>query len=68
MNCPHDLSGNQEFRDDLPTLLGSQSEIYKNKNDLTLEIEKVNPLLSVFESENGNDDVRYKFLQGKSFC
>lgn len=68
LHCPHDLSKLQEFRDDLPTLLGNASE-HLNKTNLNednifakasakLEIESIKSTLSVFDSpENSEEEV-----------
>jgi hypothetical protein len=48
LHCPHDLIHIQDFRDDLPTLLGSTY----NANEIkagTLNIQKRKPIISLFE-------------------
>lgn len=71
LHCPHDLSKLQEFRDDLPTLLGNISDQLNKasmdnfkQNDIfltasvKLEIESRYSALSVFDSpENSENEV-----------
>ena len=44
LHCPHDLAHQQDFRDDLPTLLGGTLKITDAKETLTSE-----PSVSLFE-------------------
>lgn len=48
--CPHDISSNFEFRDDLPTLLGSDTENHNFDENLNKKIKS--PDLSVFGETN----------------
>lgn len=51
--CPHDLTHNSEFRDDLPTLLGS-TIISTDEFKTTLKLSK-RSALSVFDTPNSSD-------------
>lgn len=71
LHCPHDLTKQQEFRDDLPTLLGNfaKNELQDKIKKFVSNLEKSKPLLSVFDfSENSNYETekikktRMKFL------
>lgn len=55
--CPHDLSCNPEFRDDMPTLLGEIKEKTRRK-----EIALAKPVLSVFETPEASDEVSQRFF------
>lgn len=58
MHCPHDLSKNSEFRDDLPTLLGDTINNSRENSQAVLNIEKEFSSLSVFNlSKNSIDKV-----------
>ncbi|ERL91492.1 hypothetical protein D910_08822, partial [Dendroctonus ponderosae] len=63
LHCPHDLSKNQEFRDDLPTLLQSNTDLitFLLSTQLGLEVtESVHA--SVFDtSKPGLDPENFKF-------
>lgn len=54
LHCPHDLSKNSEFRDDLPTLLNKRENI-ENHPDL-LKLEQISPVISVFDSPENSDE------------
>ncbi|PNF29147.1 hypothetical protein B7P43_G12605 [Cryptotermes secundus] len=50
LHCPHDLTHIQDFRDDLPTLLGSTYNI--NETEVgAKKIQMIKPMISVFEAE-----------------
>ncbi|RZC34489.1 exosome component 10, partial [Asbolus verrucosus] len=57
LHCPHDLSKSNEFRDDLPTLLGSSQLKSENRNvaDVDLTIEKSSSY-SIFDSSSSCDE------------
>jgi hypothetical protein len=48
LHCPHDLTHIQDFRDDLPTLLGSTNNVNENEA-CALKIQMNIPIISVFE-------------------
>lgn len=48
LHCPHDLTHIQDFRDDLPTLLGSTYNANEIKAGV-LNIQKTKPIISLFE-------------------
>jgi hypothetical protein len=48
LHCPHDLTHIQDFRDDLPTLLGSTDDV----NEAEASVQKIQmntPMMCVFE-------------------
>jgi hypothetical protein len=49
LHCPHDLTHIQDFRDDLPTLLGSSDMANEMKEAGVLKLHKRKPVISVFE-------------------
>lgn len=54
LHCPHDLSKNSEFRDDLPTLL-NKSENNQNHTNL-LKLEQITSVISVFDSPENSEE------------
>lgn len=48
LHCPHDLTHIQDFRDDLPTLLGSTDNVNETEAGAQ-KIQKNEPMISVFE-------------------
>ncbi|CAH1982116.1 unnamed protein product [Acanthoscelides obtectus] len=48
IHCPHDLTKTQEFRDDLPILLGGKFNEIKNLLDQELPVQKQHSMYSVF--------------------
>lgn len=50
LHCPHDLSKSNEFRDDLPVILGKTFLENNNILDKPLEIETGKSVCSVFNS------------------
>ena len=58
--CPHDFSANVEFRDDLPTLLGSNSsQPLNNLNESILKRLKLNgPSIDVFHTSSRTEKKR----------
>jgi hypothetical protein len=48
LHCPHDLTHIQDFRDDLPTLLGSAHNANQSKAG-ALNMQKKKPIISLFE-------------------
>jgi hypothetical protein len=48
LHCPHDLTHNQDFRDDLPTLLGSTDNFNETEGGAQ-KIQMNEPTISVFE-------------------
>lgn len=72
LHCPHDLSKAEEFRDDLPTLLGGNLNS-TNEDDLQekntylkafvkLEIENTKSALSVFDSPENSESEVYSLI------
>lgn len=64
--CPHDLTKQQEFRDDLPTLLNTTEENQsQTKNDENLtKIKKNKSALSIFNlSEPSQEEVNIYSLR-----
>lgn len=59
--CPHDLTRLHEFRDDLPTLLGTTNQNLLTTANTSLSIEKKKPLISVFDTPE-NSDVSNQYL------
>lgn len=59
LHCPHDLTKSNEFRDDLPTLIGGNAGV--NLSDLVnsdLEIETTRSVATVFDTpENSEEEV-----------
>lgn len=54
--CPHDLSSNTEFRDDLPTLLGRDLSGPADTQDLLVSnVIKKNPAISVFADSSKSE-------------
>ncbi|XP_018335504.1 exosome component 10 [Agrilus planipennis] len=62
LHCPHDLSKQQEFRDDLPILLSSCSDKIQATNieEVTAEllIEKKQPSISIFATDGFDDAIK----------
>ncbi|XP_067623161.1 exosome complex component 10 homolog [Eurosta solidaginis] len=54
--CPHDLSHNEEFRDDLPTLLNFRNNPIL-PSPAKLRVNMVKPILSIYESPEQFDEV-----------
>lgn len=53
--CPHDLTHNSEFRDDLPTLLGSTT-VQNNEDEFKTKLKlSKRSALSVFDTPNSSD-------------
>lgn len=50
--CPHDLTGNTEFRDDLPTLLGSNGTLNNLSEDVLSKLKLSGPSLGVFHTSS----------------
>ncbi|XP_069699387.1 exosome complex component 10 homolog [Periplaneta americana] len=48
LHCPHDLTYSQDFRNDLPTLLGGSANVLETS---AMEIQMTSPTISVFEAE-----------------
>lgn len=48
LHCPHDLTHIQDFRDDLPTLLGSTDNVNETEAGAQ-KIQMNKPMISVFE-------------------
>jgi hypothetical protein len=48
LHCPHDLTHIQDFRDDLPTLLGRTDNVSETEA-VALKIQMKVPMISVFE-------------------
>ncbi|XP_050510392.1 exosome component 10 [Diabrotica virgifera virgifera] len=69
LNCPHDLTKANEFRDDLPTILGNNSPSLMNLSNGKLENETDKPKCSVFftpdnsEDEEKKNKINFKFLR-----
>ncbi|GLV41632.1 Rrp6 [Carabus blaptoides fortunei] len=54
LHCPHDLPKAEEFRDDLPTLLGDRTK-HSEVNAVTEQLVQHKPALSVFQSPDNSD-------------
>lgn len=54
LHCPHDLSKNSEFRDDLPTLL-NKNEVSTNNSESSM-LEQTSPIVSLFGSTEHSED------------
>lgn len=54
LHCPHDLSKNPEFRDDLPTLLQRKGDfkVFPKSSHL----EKASPAFSIFDSQEDSEE------------
>uniref|UniRef100_A0A6P7FY93 Exosome component 10 n=1 Tax=Diabrotica virgifera virgifera TaxID=50390 RepID=A0A6P7FY93_DIAVI len=66
LNCPHDLTKANEFRDDLPTILGNNSPSLMNLSNGKLENETDKPKCSVFFTPDNSEDeekIRQHFLK-----
>ncbi|XP_072391404.1 exosome complex component 10 homolog [Diabrotica undecimpunctata] len=69
LNCPHDLTKANEFRDDLPTLLGNNTLSLMKLSSGKLENETDKPRCSVFLTPDNSDDeeqknkINFKFLR-----
>lgn len=65
LHCPHDLSHNEEFRDDLPTLLSFDKEkpaAKMNEEDLTSKLKFLKPVLSVFDTPENSEEVSWNYF------
>ncbi|XP_067617053.1 exosome complex component 10 homolog [Eurosta solidaginis] len=60
--CPHDLSHNEEFRDDLPTLLNFRNNPIL-PSPAKLRVNMVKPILSIYESPEQFDEIEDKRKQ-----
>lgn len=54
LHCPHDLSKNSEFRDDLPTLLNKTETVLNFAS--SLDLEQTSSVISVFDSPDDEMD------------
>lgn len=52
MYCPHDLTGNSEFRDDLPTLLGNNNSPTILSESVLNKLKLNGPSLNVFHTSS----------------
>lgn len=58
LNCPHDLTKSNEFRDDLPTLIGPDAGVnLLDLLDRDLEIESKKSIVTVFDTPDNSDEV-----------
>lgn len=56
--CPHDLSHNTEFRDDLPTLIGQQQQQQQSLDGSTFKSKLIkNSTISVFDTPGNSSEV-----------
>lgn len=66
--CPHDLTGNTEFRDDLPTLLNSNGKMNNLTDEVLKKLKLSGPSVNVFhtssrvEKQNTVNDAQVKFF------
>ena len=59
LHCSHDLSYNEEFRDDLPTLISFDKEKGLKINEVTTleNVKLTKPVLSVFDTPENSEEV-----------
>ncbi|VEN41035.1 unnamed protein product [Callosobruchus maculatus] len=68
IHCPHDLTKTQEFRDDMPTLLGNKTSLVKELLDKEIPVQKHNSMYAVFNIPDKLDNELSSEAKEKLSC
>lgn len=67
MYCPHDLTGNTEFRDDLPTLLGNNDKLNNLPEFILNKLKLDGPSINAFHTSSRTEPKTFNGTQIKFF-